>query len=701
VWAATGGSISSTGLYTPGPVGTFTVYANDSGISGSAKVTVTVGALASIDVTPKNPTITVEQTQQFNAMGKDSKGNNIPLAVNWSTNAGNITAGGLYTPPTKPGTYRVWANASGKSGSTDVIVTAGSPVSITVSPKQANITTDDTQQFNATILDKYGNPVNVNPTWSATGGSISTTGLYTPGPVGVFTVTAAIGSLSDSAVINVTLGGLATIELTPKNPTISVEQTQQFIAEGKDSKGNKYPITAFNWSTDSGNITTSGLYTPPTKPGLYTVWANASGKSGHTGVNVTPGAPVSVTVSPKSATITADQTQQFTASVVDRYGNPVPVTVSWSTTGGSISASGLYTPGKTGNYTVTATAGSLSDTARITVLPGSLSQIIIDPPSKTITMIETVQFTARGMDAKGNDIPITPSWSASGGSITQTGLYTPTKTGTYTIYAVQSGITGTATVIVKVGPLSTITIDPGNPTITIEQTQQFTARGFDAKGNEVNIRPVWTIEEGSMSIDGVYTPTKVGKWKITVSDGGISNSTYITVLPGRLKSASIDPPNATLKVGQTVSFTIRGFDSKGNELENLSISWSISPDIGSISQDGVFTAHRAGKGKVIAQASKDYETVTVQASIVVKEESAGDALIKIFGNEMNLYLFIILLIALVSVIAVAAVLYRRKKRWQEDYERAMLQAMPPPEAPQHTEPPSPPQGKGPMKPPID
>jgi len=65
-------------------------------------------------------------------------------------------------------------------------------------------------------------------------------------------------------------------------------------------------------------------------------------------------------VDPAEATIPPNSQLQYTAT--NRDGNPVEVT--WSATGGSISADGLYTAGvRTGSFTVTAVAEDGSDLA--------------------------------------------------------------------------------------------------------------------------------------------------------------------------------------------------------------------------------------------------------------------------------------------------------------------------------------------------
>jgi parallel beta-helix repeat protein len=73
--------------------------------------------------------------------------------------------------------------------------------SIGVSPKGATLQSGQTLQFTATILRSTGTPV-----WSAMGGTITTTGLYTAGSVaGSFTVRATISGTTISSATTVTI----------------------------------------------------------------------------------------------------------------------------------------------------------------------------------------------------------------------------------------------------------------------------------------------------------------------------------------------------------------------------------------------------------------------------------------------------------------------------------------------------------------
>jgi hypothetical protein len=84
----------------------------------------------------------------------------------------------------------------------------------------------------------------------------------------------------------------------------------------------------------------------------------------------------SISVSPATASVVTNSTQQFTATAKDQFGNilsPQP-SFSWTVSGGgTINSSGLFTAGSTagGPYTVTASSSSVSGTASVTVTAAS------------------------------------------------------------------------------------------------------------------------------------------------------------------------------------------------------------------------------------------------------------------------------------------------------------------------------------------
>jgi hypothetical protein len=144
VWSVTAGGgtiISGSGLFTAGTTaGTFnnTVRATSGSIFGTATVTVTPGALATITVTPNPATVQTNATQQFTAVGKDANGNVVAITPVWSvTNGGGtIDPGtGLFTAGAVTGQFNNTVRATSGSifGTATVIVVSTPPAAPIVS----------------------------------------------------------------------------------------------------------------------------------------------------------------------------------------------------------------------------------------------------------------------------------------------------------------------------------------------------------------------------------------------------------------------------------------------------------------------------------------------------------------------------------------------------------------------------------------
>jgi hypothetical protein len=129
-YTATGGSISSSGLFTAGSVaGSFMVIANClCGALDTAFVTVEVPAqLTKITVSPKTVSLNAGATQQFGATANWSTGATTLPPITWSATGGSISTGGLYTAPTTAGTYRVIVAHSGGTLRDTATVTVATP----------------------------------------------------------------------------------------------------------------------------------------------------------------------------------------------------------------------------------------------------------------------------------------------------------------------------------------------------------------------------------------------------------------------------------------------------------------------------------------------------------------------------------------------------------------------------------------------
>jgi hypothetical protein len=307
-----GGTINATsGLFTAGTTpGTFTntVKATSGTISGTATVTVTIGPLATITVTPNPVTLAANSSQTFTAVGTDAGGNVVAITPVWSVvNGGGtiVATSGVFTSGSTAGTFAntVKATSGSISGTATVTVTGAPVATITVTPNPATLAFGAQQTFTAVGQDANGNIVSITPVWSVVngGGTINaTSGVFTAGnTAGTFdnTVKATSGTASGTAtvIVSATVGPLATITVTPNPASVQVNATQQFTAVGRDANGVVVSITPV-WSVTNGGGTinsSTGLFTAGLVAGTFsnTVRATSGSIFGTATVTVTATPP--------------------------------------------------------------------------------------------------------------------------------------------------------------------------------------------------------------------------------------------------------------------------------------------------------------------------------------------------------------------------------------------------------------------------
>lgn len=257
--------------------------------------------IATITVTPAAPALSVNGTQQYFAVARDSRNRVVNFLPVWTVVAsgGTVSGTGLFTAGTVAGTFANTVRASdGRvSGTASVTVGAGALSSVVVSPSSGALTIGGTQQFTAVGRDAFDNAVPITPVWSvvASGGTISSTGLFTAGTTaGTFTNTARAqsGAISGTASVTIGAGALASVTVSPRPVVLAMGGVQQFTAVGRDAGNNIVPVTPV-WSVTAsgGTISTGGLFTAGGSAGTFTntVRATSGLLSGTATVNVTSG----------------------------------------------------------------------------------------------------------------------------------------------------------------------------------------------------------------------------------------------------------------------------------------------------------------------------------------------------------------------------------------------------------------------------
>jgi phosphosulfolactate synthase (CoM biosynthesis protein A) len=357
-------------------------------------------------------------------------------------------------------------------------------------------------------------------------------------------------------------------------------------------------------------------------------------------------------VTPATVTLTAlGDTQQFVAAAYDAAGDPVGgATFAWTSSTASIAtmdpASGVATAAGQGTTTITASVGSVSGTAQLTVDlsgPGSgIASIVVTPASATLTSIgATQQYTAQAFDAGGQPISgVTFAWSSTSASVATVdaanGIATAVGNGTTTIEATVGGVTGSATLTVDLSGtgsgIASIVVTPASATLTsLGATQQFTAQAFDAGGQPVTgVTFAWSSTIGPIaSIDaatGVATAAGHGTTTIEASAGGVTGRATLTVDlsgPGSgIAGITVTPSAATLgSIGATQQFTAQALDASGQAIFGVPFSWrSTNVAVATIDvASGLATAVDNGTTTIEASAGG----VTGSATLTVAQQVAS------------------------------------------------------------------------------
>ena len=231
-------TISPTGRLTIVGPGSTTIKAVIGAFSATG--TVTVKTVASLAVTPANPSIPFASggTQQFGATVTYGDGSTLNLggSPGWTSSAPGVATfnqtlaffgieAGLATF-VGPGSTTITAFYGPVSGSTTLTLTSAAPtlVSIAVTPANPSIALGGTQQFTATgtYSDSSAQNLTSSAAWtsSATGvATISTTGLATSAGLGPTTIQAAVGTVKGATALTVTAAATAPVltSLLPAN----------------------------------------------------------------------------------------------------------------------------------------------------------------------------------------------------------------------------------------------------------------------------------------------------------------------------------------------------------------------------------------------------------------------------------------------------------------------------------------------------
>ena len=270
------------------------------GLVNAIQVAPDLAKSVGVAVSPTSATLTANQTKQFTAAVSGASNQAVTWSVSGASPAGTVSSTGLYTAPSSiPQSSVVTVTATSAADSTKSAtaqVTLQSPIGVTLSPGSANVTSGNGVQFTSSVSGTSDSRV----TWSANGGSISSTGYFSAPVVSSptsFTVTAkSMADTSQSANAQVTVSPISsgTGAFMESGGAVTMEAESGLVVQRAASWILRSDLSGFagggflraepnvNVNQGSGYVGVSPEVQFPvrfTTPGTYYVWIRGYGET--------------------------------------------------------------------------------------------------------------------------------------------------------------------------------------------------------------------------------------------------------------------------------------------------------------------------------------------------------------------------------------------------------------------------------------
>ena len=404
------------------------------------------------------------------------------------------------------------------------------------------------------------------------------------------------------------------ISMTPTSASLTGSQSAQFNASVTGTSN-----TAVAWSINPGVGTiVNGVYTAPATIGIaqaVTVTASSVADSTKSAVAIVNLIPVSLSLSPGTASLTGGQSATFTPTVAGTSNTAIAWSLSPAI--GSI-ANGVYQAPTViaSQQTVTILATSVADSTKLASAAVSLIPIgvTVGPGSVSLGVGASATFAASVTGTGTTAV----NWSLNPavGSIAN-GVYTAPASiaGLQTVTLTAASAvdpTKTATASITLIPV-TLSITPGTASLGDGQSATFTSTVTGTSNTSVT----WSLSPAVGSIaNGVYqAPAAIANQQtvtVTATSVADSSKTASATLSLTPVAVTIGPASVSLQNGASTTFA-----ASVTGTSNTAVAWSINPAIGSIAS-GVYTA----PANISAS-----QTVTVTATSVVDPTKTATAVV--------------------------------------------------------------------------
>jgi len=501
---------------------------------------------------------------------------------------------------TRVGTYQVTGGYAGWERSTTLTVTAGPLASSSLAPETTTVRAGESVAFTVSGTDVFGNPQAVPDGWTTI--SVSPAGGGEPaacpdrsctvGLAGDYVVSAlttlpegsAFTSLTAGAMLTVTPGPVASLEVSPDGATTAAGDPVTYSAVARDELGNliEGQHVSFSYADGGHDVVCPEAACSPTSAGDVEVTATALPGGGQppvtetVGLTVVPTGVAALSVTPDNATTPAGTGVQYAVGGVDEFGNALPDQTAASTVtftpiaGGDsvVCADALCAPTTAGVYQVDVSEpgpnAPLPDATTLTVGAADLVETWLEPADLSVVAGAPVSYSVFGEDTYGNALDEQTAASSIEVAPADGGVAIPcprgvcrvTDAGSWVVTSTTPGVEGdvvaTTALDVQPGVLAALRVQPGTSQTRTGVPVTYTVTGDDRFGNEIGdvtgdatLTLVRLGDGDPTSCEGaVCTPYAAGTYQVVAELDGLSGVASLHVLATRA-SIAVDPEGDT------------------------------------------------------------------------------------------------------------------------------------------------------------
>lgn len=274
------------------------------------------GTVTSLGVEPRSIQVVVNETALLEARLGNAAGETVEAdePIRWTSEdeaIAGVSVTGMVTGRLA-GSTRVAASYRGVSGIANVTVVSGPVASVTLSPSPLEINVGSTAQLQAIARDAGGSMVTGRPTtWTSEDPSIASvtaSGLVSARRPGQTTVAATVEGVTGGATIIVTQPPVASVHVTPSNPSLRVGETQRMTATAR-AEGGEVVDGIVRWASSNlavAEVSADGLV-KANATGKATIIATVDGVDGSTVVTVADAAMAHPGIPSRSLEYAADR----------------------------------------------------------------------------------------------------------------------------------------------------------------------------------------------------------------------------------------------------------------------------------------------------------------------------------------------------------------------------------------------------------